>query len=582
MNNFDAGDELIDELIDDSTEHDLIDDIADEIVTRQQAGETPTLDEYCQKHPELQAELRELFPMLTMLKDARSSPDYGSGSTTYPNDIGGYRIVGELGRGGMGIVFEAEHQGLGRRVALKVLPPRLAGREQARTRFEREERAIARLHHTNIVPLFEVGEDGEHFFFAMQLIRGKSVQELIEELHAANHGDQQDSSDPLQAIKAFDHAFRWNIDSRSSGSNSPIAKSDSGSGRDQHFQSIAHIGFQAANALGYAHGRGIIHRDVKPSNLLLDDSGIVWVTDFGLAKTNEEDSTQSGEFLGTLRYMAPERFRDECDERADIYGLGLTLYELIAMQPAFQSSDRLRLIGMINKTDPPRLRSLNPRVPRDLETIVMKAIDKDPRSRYRSAAELGDDLYRFINDQPIKARRHSLPEQFVRWSRKNKGLAASFFSIGVLLFLGILGLAYISVVESDLRQAAEFAQGNAESALKLAQQREKELVKTSEDLRKKGAQLNAQSKQLQRNLYIAEINLAGQAFSEVGGMGRVKEIVSRWAQRDPSGELRDWEWFYLRSLYDRELFTLDHGVDVRCVRLSPDGKWIAFGDVIGR
>lgn len=562
--------------IDQSDEHDLIDEIADEIVTRQQAGEVPKLAEYCQRHPELESELRELFPMLVMLKDAKSIPEDDAVSVTHPKNIGGYRILGELGRGGMGIVFEAEHQGLGRRVALKVLTPRLTGREQARVRFEREARAVAQLHHTNIVPLFEVGEDGDHFFFAMQLIRGKSVQELIDELHAANHADKEDSSDPLQAIKAANHPFRWNIDSKLSGSSTRISQSSySGSGRDQHFQSIANIGLQAADALGYAHERSIIHRDVKPSNLLVDESGTVWVTDFGLAKTNEEEITQSGEFLGTLRYMAPERFRNECDARADIYGLGLTLYELIAMQPAFHASDRLRLIGIINKTDPTRLRSLNPRVPRDLETIVMKAIDKDPRARYQSARDFVDDLYRYIHDQPIKARRHSLPEQLVRWSRKNRGLAASFCGIGVLLLLGVLGLAYTSVTESNLRRTTE-------SALELAQEREEKLQKTSDELWQKSTELNAKSEQLQRNLYIAEMILAGQAVDEGGGIGRVQEIVSRWAARDQDQDPRDWEWYYLRSLYDRELYTLKHGKKIWCARISPRGDWIAFGDDEGR
>ncbi|MCG8651085.1 MAG: hypothetical protein MI861_14705, partial [Pirellulales bacterium] len=283
--------------------------------------------------------------------------------------------------------------------------------------------------------------------------------------------------------------------------------------------------------------------------------------------------TQSGEFLGTLRYMAPERFRDECDERADIYGLGLTLYELIAMQPAFQSSDRLRLIGMINKTDPPRLRSLNPRVPRDLETIVSKAIDKDPRSRYQSAEELVDDLRRYLTDQPIKARRHSLFERIVRWSRKNKGLSISLFSIAVLVILGLLGLGYASINETRLRRAAEDAEAEAQSALKLAQQREQELETQGKQLQQKSDQLTAQSRELQQNLYSSEMNLAGQTLGMAGGMQQLFDIVERW-EETPSDDFRGWEWYYLRSVM------LDEGVSLPGFRLrsaawSPDGSQVA-------
>jgi serine/threonine protein kinase len=155
--------------------------------------------------------------------------------------------------------------------------------------------------------------------------------------------------------------------------------------------SVARIGRQVAAALAHAHARGIIHRDIKPSNLLLDAEGIVWITDFGLAKMEEGTLTMTGDIVGTLRYMAPERFRGEADARSDIYSLGLTLYELLAFRPAFESHDRLQLIEQIKNDDPARPRSLDARIPRDLETIVLKAIDKDPRRRYATAAKMGED-----------------------------------------------------------------------------------------------------------------------------------------------------------------------------------------------
>ncbi len=175
--------------------------------------------------------------------------------------------------------------------------------------------------------------------------------------------------------------------------------------RGHYFESIARIGRQTASALAHAHERGIVHRDIKPSNLLLDASGIVWVTDFGLAKTEEGDLTGPGDILGTFRYMAPERFKGHSDPRSDVYALGITLYELLVLRPAFQGCDRATLMAEITSDEPPRPRALDRRIPRDLETIVTKAIAKDPARRYQTAAELADDLGRFLENRPIEARR---------------------------------------------------------------------------------------------------------------------------------------------------------------------------------
>ena len=164
------------------------------------------------------------------------------------------------------------------------------------------------------------------------------------------------------------------------------------SGRRGFFRSLAQIGRQVAGGLAYAHARGIIHRDIKPSNLLLDTEGVVWIADFGLAKADDEGLTLSGDILGTIRYMAPERFRGEGDARADVYALGLTLYELLTLHPGFESSDRLNLMERIKTEEPPRPRTVDARIPRDLETIVLKAIEKDPKARYQTAQAMGDDL----------------------------------------------------------------------------------------------------------------------------------------------------------------------------------------------
>ena len=211
------------------------------------------------------------------------------------------------------------------------------------------------------------------------------------------------------------------------------------SGRRAFFRSLAQIGRQVAGGLAYAHARGIVHRDIKPSNLLLDTEGVVWITDFGLAKGDDEGLTQTGDILGTLRYMAPERFRGEGDARADVYALGLTLYELLTLRPGFDSSDRLKLIEQIKTEEPPRPRSVDARIPRDLETIVLKAIEKDPKARYQSAEAMGEDLGRFLADEPIRARQVSAAERYWRWARRNPAIAV----LGGVL-TGVLVLATVS------------------------------------------------------------------------------------------------------------------------------------------
>ena len=195
--------------------------------------------------------------------------------------------------------------------------------------------------------------------------------------------------------------------------------------RQSYWQGVARIGHQVADALAYAHGQGIVHRDIKPSNLLLDTKGTVWVADFGLAKAeDQQDLTHTGDILGTLRYMPPEAFGGKADSRGDIYSLGLTLYEMLAFRPAFDERDRGQLVKQVTTEEPPRLKKLNPEVPRDLETIVQKAIERDPAHRYASASELADDLRRFVDDEPIQARRASIAERLARWGRRNPAVAS--------------------------------------------------------------------------------------------------------------------------------------------------------------
>src|SRR5207244_1327965 len=211
----------------------------------------------------------------------------------------------------------------------------------------------------------------------------------------------------------------------------------SGKKQPTYWQSVARIGVQVADALEYAHRQGIQHRDIKPSNLLLDTTGTVWVTDFGLAKADDRQNlTHTGDILGTLRYMPPEAFEGRADARGDVYSLGLTLYELLALRPAFDESDRHRLIRQVSEVEPAPLRKVRPDLPRDLETIVHKAIDREPAHRYQTAGDLAADLQRFIDDEPIYARRLTARERAWRWCRRNPVVAGLTAAV-VFLLLGV-------------------------------------------------------------------------------------------------------------------------------------------------
>jgi serine/threonine protein kinase len=466
--------------------------LADEFLARRKGGERPTIQEYCDRHPELAGEIRDVFEAVLMVEDLKPGPDEVSGSVGESaqvdgkrlRQVGDYRILGEIGRGGMGVVYEAEQQALGRRVALKVLPRTSAGDGSAQVRFQREAKAAARMHHTNIVPVFDVGQDGEHLYYAMQLIHGQGLDLVIDDLKRLR---AQSTAVPATGEKAGERSIaaslvagqfeKENLAVAGPGDISATAAfegsapssamlpgqsdiSTATGNRAGYFRSVAQIGVQTAAALSYAHSRGIIHRDIKPGNLILDTTGNVWVTDFGLAKTGDGGMTHTGDILGTVRYMSPERFRGQCDVRADVYALGMTLYELLTLKPAYASGDRLKLIELIRQSEATSPRSIDGRIPRDLETIVMKAIDRDAKRRYQSADELGEDLQRFVNDEPIKARRVGTTERLGRWCRHNPAVAGLTAAVLVLMAAGTAVSTWQAVVANRAR--ADLAAKNAE------------------------------------------------------------------------------------------------------------------------
>lgn len=462
---------------------------------RQRRGEQPKAEDYQTRFPELEPAwlARALVqpsalpepPMVSAAPAARESglphtPDStqaalpGLGSpedSTIPRRLGDYRILREVGHGGMGVVYEAIQESLGRHVALKVLPLHsLLGRTHLE-RFRREARAAAKLHHTNIVPVFGVGEHQGVHYYAMQYIDGRGLDLVLRELKrlrrvqgATGAGRQNLAADVAENLMSghFSHSLpkMEGLSGEpaahiSAGQTDLMSRSDT-----EYFRGIARLGLQVAEALEYAHRHGILHRDIKPSNLLLDTAGTVWITDFGLAKGTEgEELTRPGDILGTLRYMAPERFRGESDPRGDIYSLGLTLYELVTLRPAFDDGDQTRLIERVQQELPPPPRQIDRRIPRDLETVVLKAMAKEASDRYATAETLAEDLRRFLADRPILARRISLVEQLWRWCRRNRAVAG-LMAIAVLLLLIIaVGASVANVVlGTQLRLTADARQ----------------------------------------------------------------------------------------------------------------------------
>lgn len=482
--------------------------LAEEFARRLRSGEKPTVEEFAEAHPDLSEEIRDLFPTLVALEGVAARSDethaIGAGAETtvdparegvprdattplvpgafrgMPRRLADYTIIREIGRGGMGVVYEAEQESLGRRVAVKVLPPSAVLDPQFLDRFRLEAQAAGRLEHPGIVPVYGTGEkDGLHYY-AMQFISGYGLDRVIAALDttptasptppsgatedgATEEGrtgardpderdpDERDPDDSLRSVVSQLRDGSVALPTRSSSTTTgPDARPRDGSSSVRprtsvtpFFRNVASIGYQVASALAYAHGQGVLHRDIKPSNLLLDQAGRVWITDFGLCKTEGSASlTAPGAFVGTLRYMAPEAMSGTSDVRSDVYGLGVTLFELLTGRPAFDAVDRALLVQRVTSGEIPRCRSVRRDIPSDLDTIVAKAMSPDPKLRYPTAEALAQDLRAFLEDRPIAARASRLGYVLRLALRRHRGVA---WSTGIGLLAVVILVAFFVV-----------------------------------------------------------------------------------------------------------------------------------------
>jgi WD40 repeat protein/serine/threonine protein kinase len=543
-------------------------------------GVLPHPDELLARHPDLAEPLKAYLASLDFLHRAAVSlhgpprPDSPrADDPDAPGRLGDFRILREVGRGGMGVVYEAEQISLARRVALKVLPFAATMDSRQLQRFQNEARAAASLEHPHIVPVYGVGcERGVHYY-TMKFIDGKSLAQVIADLRVARPESSKGVAGP-KSTPFEDSGRATPVKNGGSENTVPVAAlTTQRAPRDKAaYRQIAEWGIQAAEALEHAHSLGIVHRDIKPANLMIENSPAsadhspltthhspkLWITDFGLARTAADAGlTITGDVLGTLRYMSPEQALAKhglVDHRTDVYSLGVTLYELLTGRPAVEGKDREEILNAITRDEPQRPRALDASIPQDLETILLKAIAKTPSERYATARELADDLRRSQEQRPIHARRPTLLQRVSKWAGRHQ--RAVVLSLAVLLLMVLMltvSMALIVRSEAEAVEQREQAQGQR----RRAEDRERDLW---------------------RQGYPANILAAHHAW-QVGNLEQARELLEQYLPREGREDLRGFEWKYLWNLCREELeqprVLRGHRGAVFYATYSPDGKLLA-------
>jgi WD40 repeat protein/tRNA A-37 threonylcarbamoyl transferase component Bud32 len=474
-----------------------------------------------------------------VLPQSESSRPQGTPAASSPANGAGYEILGELGRGGMGVVYKARQLRLNRLTALKMV---LAGGHASRQdldRFQAEAQAVAHLRHPNIVQIYEVGERDGRPFFSLEYVEGGSLQKKLD-------------GTPLDARAA------------------------------------ARLTETLAQAMHYAHGQGIVHRDLKPANVLLTADGTPKITDFGLAKSLGDDSgrTGSGAILGTPSYMAPEQAGGKAKDvgpTADVYALGAMLYEMLAGRPPFRGQSVLDTLQQVQNVEPVAPRRLQPRVPRDLETICLRCLHKEPHRRYTSAQALAEDLQRFREGKPIEARPVGLTERTYKWARRRPGMAALVAALFLSLVGGFIGIFALWLQAEGRRREAVAAMADAQEQRNEARRKAHEADEASATARKEKQAADlardaamASYEEARRHRYATGMNLAQTALNAGHGDRALQTLEDLKQTRPGEGDLSGFEWHFLKRLAGSQRLDLKgHVNQLTQVAFSPDGTRLA-------
>jgi WD40 repeat protein/serine/threonine protein kinase len=550
------------------------------------AGRVPNREEFVARHPDLADELRSFFadkerfehlaeqvPAAAVVagdsKGAGEEPALGTveAPTLPPRELasagtlgvlryfGDYELLEELARGGMGVVYKARQVSLNRVVALKmILAGQLASPAEVQ-RFRMEAEAAANLDHPNIVPIYEVGEHQGQHYFSMKLIEGANLAQEISRKGAKAQRPEQPGDSSLRSLRLCVRLLET-----------------------------------VARAVHYAHQRGILHRDLKPGNILIDRQGRPHITDFGLAKRIESGPglTQSGAIVGTAGYMAPEQAgaTKGLTTAADVYGLGAILYELLTGRPPFQAATPLDTLLQALEKEPERPRKLNPTVDRDLETICLKCLEKEPARRYGSAAALADDLERWLAGEPIQARPSSPWERAAKWARRRPAIAAlaAVSSASALALLILAGFLWLKA-EQQARAVRDLDEARrlTDDLNQVVADRRKEADRLEEVSQR--ASLNAERAQerARRTLYAADMQLAHAGW-QTDDVARVLDLLEQHRPQPGQEDIRSFEWHYLWRLSHSERITLRsppralgpvRDSNMVIPAFSPDGKLLA-------
>ncbi|MCA9187672.1 MAG: protein kinase [Planctomycetales bacterium] len=529
--------------------HDGLSEVVEQALEILLGGGILDVNELCHGDDSLAHQLHALLPTVEALAQfghaaKTSAPSIPTNESESPttHTLGDFRILQEIGRGGMGVVYEADQISLARRVALKVLPFAPALDNRRLQRFMNEAQAAASLDHPHIVQVHAIGNDRGVYHYAMQLVEGQSLDKLIAALRPIELNEPAE----IPSCQPADANPLANLLRRRS------------AGAGEYYRHAAQLGVQAASALDYAHQMGIVHRDVKPSNLMINHDGQLLVTDFGLATSNSDGNlTLTGDLIGTLRYMSPEQAmgnRVAIDHRTDIYSLGATLYELITLQPAFGATERPQLLREVIETDPPSPRSICRSVPRDLETIILKAMAKEPESRYATAGQMGDDLQRFLEHRPIKARPAGIVHRTLRWCRRNPvNTSLSLVIMAFVLFAALVG--------------------------PLVAWRQTNLLVEKTGL---ANSLDDKQRLLQQQLYDSTMRVAHQSLV-LGEFAETHRLLERYAKVTDGPDPRGFEYYHMRRKCDRALQAqIDaHWCSLQCLAFSPKSNMLAYGSWSG-